>query len=88
MLPSLRLCWLLLTSHCLFPYLSASQSLAEAKREAAIFGQERREQIRRVVRGMEVEREYERLSMEANAKAADREHRGVELGPSDSQEHL
>ena len=49
---------------------SASQALAEAKQEAALYGRERRERIRRRVRSNEVEREYERRMAEAEAKAA------------------
>lgn len=49
---------------------SASQALAEAKHEAALYGRERRERIRRLVRGREVEKEYERKMAEAEAKAA------------------
>ncbi|KAJ9117750.1 hypothetical protein QFC20_000028 [Naganishia adeliensis] len=50
--------------------VGASQALAEAKQEAALYGRERRERIRRRVRSNEVEREYERRMAEAEARAA------------------
>lgn len=41
---------------------SASQALAEARQEARLYGHQRREQIKRIVRAQEVDREYDRLS--------------------------
>lgn len=48
---------------------SASQALAEARHEAKLYGRERREQIRRIVRSMEVERDYEERMARAEAQA-------------------
>lgn len=39
----------------------ASEALAEARHDARLYGAERRDRIRRYVRSLEVEREYERL---------------------------
>jgi hypothetical protein len=48
---------------------SASHALAEARHEAAMFGVERRERIRRLVREAEVLREVERMGSEDEGKA-------------------
>jgi len=52
-----------LTLHGARPELtcSASHALAEARQEAALFGKERRERIRRRVRESEILREVEEL---------------------------
>jgi len=42
----------------------ASEALAEARHDARLYGAERRDRIRRYVRSLEVEREYERLMLE------------------------
>ncbi|KAJ9121051.1 hypothetical protein QFC24_005032 [Naganishia onofrii] len=49
--------------------IHASQALAEAKHEAALYGRIRRDRIRRAVRAREVEKEYERKLAEAEAGA-------------------
>jgi len=56
-------------------HMGASQALAEARREAALYGRERRERIRRIVRGLEVQREYEnRLAEAAAGQRTGQEH--------------
>lgn len=49
-------------------HLGASQALAEARTEAALYGRERRERIRRKVREREVIEEVERQA-EANQRS-------------------
>ncbi len=49
---------------------SASHALAEAKQEAALYGRQRRDQIRRIVRSMEVEKDYERRLEDAARQKA------------------
>ncbi|KAG7562892.1 hypothetical protein FFLO_01721 [Filobasidium floriforme] len=46
-------------------HLKASEALAEARHDARLYGAERRDRIRRYVRSLEVEREYERLMSES-----------------------
>ncbi|KAJ9120068.1 hypothetical protein QFC22_002966 [Naganishia vaughanmartiniae] len=50
-------------------HVGASQALAEAKHEAALYGRIRRDRIRRAVRAREVEKEYERKVAEAEVRA-------------------
>ncbi|KAJ9103802.1 hypothetical protein QFC21_002264 [Naganishia friedmannii] len=49
-------------------HIGASQALAEAKHEAALYGRIRRDRIRRAVRAREVEKEYERKVAEAESR--------------------
>lgn len=48
------------------PVYRASEALAEARHDARLYGAERRDRIRRYVRSLEVEREYERLMTESD----------------------
>jgi hypothetical protein len=50
--------------------LRASEALAEARHDAALYGKERRDRIRRYVRSREVEKEYERMMSEAAENTA------------------
>lgn len=49
----------------------ASDALAEARHDAALYGRERRERIRRYLRSLEVEKEYERMEQAAAATEPD-----------------
>ncbi|GHJ83845.1 hypothetical protein NliqN6_0247 [Naganishia liquefaciens] len=64
-------------------HMGASQALAEAHHEAALYGRERRERIRRLVRSREVEKEFERRLAEAEARRAETGHQApvVDLEP-------
>jgi DNA-binding sugar fermentation-stimulating protein len=59
----------------------ASEALAEARHDARLYGAERRDRIRRYVRSLEVEREYERLMMENEGEMDGLDDNGMRMIP-------